>query len=135
MILQADLSCMNSMYMLGLAVVGLLRDPQSIIYTINLKQTNLLHNHQVLLHHPNQVARMQLHHHVASQGMKNKSISSKRQMSGIPIDLPTIQLEDASQCDVDLWTKEFVLKILHTRVNKLISNEASLMFYNLVIQG
>ena len=47
---------------------------------------------------------------------------------------PTIQLKKVPQCDVDVWTKEFVLKTVHTGVNKLISNEANYEFYNAVIQ-
>ena len=48
---------------------------------------------------------------------------------------PRIQLSTPSADDLDVWTKEFLLKICHTGVNKLISNEASLEFYDCVIEG
>ena len=42
---------------------------------------------------------------------------------------PNISLKTPSKNAVDKWAKEFLLKTVHSGINKLVSNETSLEFY------
>ena len=48
---------------------------------------------------------------------------------------PRIQLGTPCRDDADVWAKIYMLKVIHKGVNKLISSEASLEFYDTVVEG
>ena len=48
---------------------------------------------------------------------------------------PKISFLEPSKDRMDIWAKRFCLKTIHTGVNKLVSNYASIEFYNSVMEG
>ena len=48
---------------------------------------------------------------------------------------PKINLSDPSKDKLDVWSKKFCIKTIHTGVKKLVSNNTSLEFYDSVIEG
>ena len=48
---------------------------------------------------------------------------------------PKIELTEVCKDNSDIWSKDFMLKVLHTGVNKHVSNNSSLEFYDTLMDG
>ncbi len=75
---------------------------------------------------------------IAPKPSKEVTLKNNLSVKMKPISEALDQAIDLSQpCkdDVDKWAKRFLLKTLRTGVNKTVSNEASLEFYDSVIDG